>query len=124
MKRLAFFLVIVAACSSSSSSSSVSVDQACSDYATAFCAKASACSSLYVQISYGDAATCATRLKSLCASAFAAPSTSLTTDRAETCVKAVNSAACDALYDRNTPADCRSTAGKLANGTACGDDNQ
>jgi hypothetical protein len=127
MKRIGFVVLtaLVFACSSSSSgSAAVSTDTACADYATAICTKASTCSVIFLEISYGDTAACTTRFKSLCASAFAAHATSLTTDHVEKCIAALSSAGCDALYDRNTPADCRSTAGTLANGTACGDDNQ
>jgi hypothetical protein len=121
---LGLFGLCALACSSSSSSSSVSSDQACADYANAVCTKVSTCGPLFLQISYGDVATCTTRFKSLCTGAFAANGTSITADRAEKCVTAFNAAGCDALFDRNTPSDCRATAGSLANGTACGDDNQ
>jgi hypothetical protein len=127
MKRFRFFAlplgITVIACSSSSSSS-VSVDQACADYANALCTKANTCGALFVELAYGDVATCMARFKPICASAFAAKGTSITTSRAEACVTAFGSAGCDAIFDRNTPSDCRATPGTLANGTACGDDNQ
>ena len=129
MKTLAFGLAsvgiaLIAACSSSSTSAPVSADQACSDYAAAICNRASTCSTVLVQVNWGDVASCAASFKTLCLNALAAPSTSITPNRTETCSKAITSATCDDVFDRNPPPDCRPTAGTIANGVACGDDSQ
>jgi hypothetical protein len=116
----------IVACGGTSSSSvgGISADTACADYASAICTKVSTCGATLTQLLWGDAATCTTRFKQACATALTAPSTSSTPDRAEACSKALASAGCDALLDRNLPTDCRAEPGKLVNGTACGDDGQ
>ncbi len=129
MMKLAFGLapttfVLLAACSSSSSGSSVTAEQACSDYANGICNRVSACTTLFLQAEWGDSATCITRYKAICASALSAPNTGITPDRAVTCSKAITNASCDDLLNRNSPAECRSIAGTVANGAACGDDSQ
>ncbi len=82
------------------------------------------CASLYVGIQYGDVATCTTRLKIACTNALNAPSTGATAGQAESCASAVGSAACADVLGRNPPGACKTVAGSLADGTACGDDAQ
>ncbi len=64
------------------------------------------------------------RAKLGCMPALTAPGTSATPDKLDSCATAVDTLMCDALYTRNTPMACIPAAGKLANGSACGDDAQ
>jgi hypothetical protein len=112
------------ACSSSSGGASVSADQACGDLATAICQKLDSCTAFLIQDVYGDTTTCSTRVKASCVDQLAANGTGATPADEESCTKAVPGAACSDLLDNSYPADCQAKAGKLANGTTCGDSSQ
>lgn len=116
--------VFAVACSSGSSGSSVSNDQAATDVAKAFCQKFDSCASLFVTVSYGDEATCEARFKLSVTPSLTANGTGATTAQYESCAKDIPGASCDDLLSRNFPTSCRTVAGSLADGTACGVDSQ
>ena len=109
---------------SSSSGSSVSNDQAAADVAKAFCQKFQSCAPLYIQVSYGDEATCETRFKLAVAPTLTANGTGATTGQYESCSSELANASCDDMLSRNFPQSCRTVAGSLGDGTACGVDAQ
>ncbi|MGZ6092352.1 MAG: hypothetical protein ACXWUG_10055 [Polyangiales bacterium] len=112
-------------CSSSDSgTAAVSAEQACTDYAAAVCDKLSSCISIYVAANLGDIATCNTRYKNQCLGNTGAPSTSLTGNAIAGCAAAAKTASCNDLLDNKLPEACLPKAGGLADGQACGDDNQ
>src|SRR5579883_3223773 len=128
MGKLAFGIgamaaALAAACSSSSGSGGPSADQACADYAAALCNKINSCSAFLVQVLYPDVASCQSRLQAECASALAAKGTGASPGDAEACAQAYSPLACNDAFARKTPSACRK-AGSVANGGACGDDNQ
>lgn len=119
----ASFAVFAIACSSSSGSS-VSDDQAAADVAKAFCQKFQSCAPLFVQASYGDEATCEARFKLAVAPSLSANGTGATSGQYESCSADIGGASCDDVFSRNFPQSCRTVAGSLADGTACGADAQ
>jgi hypothetical protein len=104
--------------------SGVSADKACTDLAAAYCTEVSNCAEPLITLGYGDVATCQARLKLSCLPSLMAPNTAATPDKDDSCATALMTASCDSLYGRTTPAACVPSAGKLANGNACGDDAQ
>jgi hypothetical protein len=113
-------------CSSSGSSTPAgpTVDQACDSYIGALCNQIQKCAPFFVQLVYGDVATCKTRALINCSKAFTAEGTSLTTTKADTCAKDFAAQTCGDLFAATTPSSCVPDPGKLADGTACGDDAQ
>lgn len=120
MRRLLFLWVLVC-----SGCGSVSPDKACTDAATALCNKLQSCASALVTVLYGDVATCVARGKLGCLPSLMAPSTSASPDKLDSCANATGAISCGALFSRDAPPPaCKTDPGKLANGTACGEDAQ
>ncbi|WP_394832878.1 hypothetical protein LVJ94_40890 [Pendulispora rubella] len=118
-------LFAVAACSSSSDSNDgVSADQAATDAASAICDALQKCSPVVIQVAYGDVATCKTRQKLGVLPALSANGTSLTPSGLAACARDLQGASCDQVTSRNIPESCRTKPGKLADGAACGSDQQ
>src|SRR5262245_54374686 len=120
--RMALLAVAIAGCTSETPM--VSADVACSDFAKAYCGDLMKCSSAAVTLFYGDVTTCETRLKIPCLSSLKDPGTTLTTNRLDACAMKVMAESCVDAYNHIVPDECKSTAGGLADGTPCGDDNQ
>jgi hypothetical protein len=119
MKTLGLLLVTLGA-----GCGGVSADKACTDLALSLCTQIQSCAPALISLNYGDVATCQARAKIGCLPSLMAPSTSATPDKLDGCASALTSASCDALFVRDTPKACIPDPGKLANGTACGDDAQ
>jgi hypothetical protein len=119
MRPLLILAILVAGCGND-----VSPDKACADAAAALCAQLEMCGAPLITQQFGDVATCQTRSTITCPSTFMAPSTAATPSHLEKCAKAVPSLTCAQLYTRDTPAACAPEPGKLADGSACGDDAQ
>lgn len=118
-------LALLVACSGDDSQTqSVSPDAVCDDGAKTYCDRVNACAPFFVTIAYGDVATCQARFKINCPSTFSAQGTSQTTAHFQTCVNDVKNASCDDLLGRNLPASCDTLPGALADGAACGVNDQ
>jgi hypothetical protein len=77
-----------------------------------------------IVVDFGDAATCAARAKLSCSMVLNAAGSSLTPQVLDDCAKALSGVSCEDLLNRKPPAACRPKPGSLANGVACGIDNQ
>ncbi|HEX8952616.1 MAG TPA: hypothetical protein VF945_12260, partial [Polyangia bacterium] len=117
MRRLGMLLLVAAA-----GCGGVSADKACTDLSASLCTEIQNCAAPLITTLYGDVATCQMRAKIGCLSSLMAPSTSATPDKLDSCATAAKALACDALFTRDTPPACIPDAGKLANGSACGED--
>jgi hypothetical protein len=113
-------VLLLASCGSDA----LAPDVACNDFVNALCSQLQNCGAPLVKITYGDEATCELRLKPSCLSTLKDPGTTLTTDRLDSCAKQLMAQTCTAIFNHVVPDACKPTAGSLADGTACGDDNQ
>jgi len=125
---LLFASGFVVACSSSTTPTvpvdTVTVEQACTDYISAYCDQIDKCAPFFLQLVYGDLATCKTRAVINCPKIFEANGTSVTPTKAAACAKDIKSVSCADLFGGTPPASCTPEPGKLADGNACGDDAQ
>ncbi len=121
-----FIVGLVAAACGGSGSTDVTPDQACTDAATTLCNKIDSCSPLFIQLQYGDAATCIARAKLSCTQNLATPGTSDTPAFIEGCGNAYGSLSCADVFGiaANPPAACQAAPGTVANGGACGVNDQ
>ena len=104
--------------------SSVTPDKACTDAAAQLCTQLQNCAAPLVTTQYGDVATCQARAKLTCLPALMAPMTSANPDKLDQCATATSMLTCNQLFTRDTPEICKPLPGKLADGSACGDDGQ
>jgi hypothetical protein len=104
--------------------SSVTPDKACTDAAAQLCTQLQNCAAPLVTTQYGDVATCQARAKLTCLPALMAPMTSANPDKLDQCATATSMLTCNELFTRDTPDICKPLPGKLADGSACGDDGQ
>jgi hypothetical protein len=123
-RSLFFALVCVEGCSSSSAKSTLSVNQACDDFATNVCARLSACSPYTLQALYGNLATCTARTALSCQPPLGDPGTSDTASSVEACAQAIPAESCDDATNGKTPAACLPQPGQLEAGAPCGDNAQ
>jgi hypothetical protein len=103
---------------------SVSADEACASWTTAYCERINSCMPVAIVVAFGDVATCVTRSRLTCPPVFDVAGSSLTPQGLDDCAKALPAASCEELISHNPPAACRPKPGTLVNGTACGIDNQ
>jgi hypothetical protein len=119
--RTSTFILAILVCGCGDS---VSVDKACADAAAALCNKLNSCAAPLITAQYGDVMTCQARGVITCPAGLMAPSTAATPAKLDDCAKSADSLNCGQLFTRDTPAACVPAAGKLAAGSACGDDAQ
>ena len=98
----------------------VSVDQACSDSATARCTRRQACSNdAWATRNYGDLGTCVARMRLACLGSLGAPDTAATAVRTEACATELPALTCDDLFNGKPQGDCTTPVGPLAVGVPC-----
>jgi hypothetical protein len=119
MRQLLVLAILASGCGSD-----VSPDKACADAAAALCNKLETCAAPLITQQFGDVMTCITRSTITCPATFTAPSTGATPSHLEDCSKSADMVTCAQLFTRDTPAACVPQAGKLPDGSACGDDSQ
>ncbi|HEX4459649.1 MAG TPA: hypothetical protein VIA18_16835 [Polyangia bacterium] len=108
-------IIVAAGCGGSG----VSVDEACTDIATAVCNKRSTCSNgASVVKVFGSMANCLARSKLTCVDALIAPGNANTPAHEEQCATAWGGATCTDFLLGNEPAACV-VDGTLAAGAAC-----
>lgn len=117
----AAIVTLVVACSSATGTTTGS---RCDSYASAVCTKLDACSHFAVALEYGDVATCTTRTAKGCQLGIDAPGTGVTAANLDACSNALGAASCDDLLGGKPPDACKTPAGTLADGAACGEDAQ
>lgn len=123
---LAFATICVGACSSITVTSTITVEQACSELATARCALRSNCSlpdgahgvGASVLELYGDMTTCLARETLACTNGLSAPQTGNSPGAVQTCVKAFMTYSCTDFFDNVPPAAC-APVGPRASGAPC-----
>lgn len=102
------------------SACSISMEDACSAYATSTCNLLGRCQPSLLKMLYGDKEQCVTRRKLICPLLF--PPSSLTTPGdVKDCADALDASACTAS---SAPSACNPKAGNLPDGAACGADSQ
>lgn len=126
---LALLVLAVASCASDPKATTnppagITVDEACAAFAKAVCAKANACAPFAITLEYGDLAGCEARAGINCPAGVNAPSSTRTADDVKECADAFAGITCDDLFGRNVPVACRDQTGSLADGAACGADQQ
>jgi hypothetical protein len=114
--------IVLVACSSSTSSPTSTPDGPCGELVTALCNKLKECFPFAVDVSYKDVDDCIARQNAQCAKSINAPGTGFTPAYASGCASAYRSVSCSDMFK---PIDaCKTPAGSLADGSACGEDSQ
>ncbi|HVT07150.1 MAG TPA: hypothetical protein VHO67_06820 [Polyangia bacterium] len=124
-------LVWLGACSSATVGDTITVEQACSELATARCSLRSNCNlpdgargvGFGVRELYGDMPTCLAREALACTSALTAPQTGNTPGAVQLCVRAFMTYSCADFLDNVPPLSC-TPAGPRASGAPCAFDSQ
>jgi hypothetical protein len=97
---------------------------ACDANVQTLCNKLQECFPLGLSALYNDVAQCTERSKLSCMNTLGAQGTGATTATLDACTTAFKSATCDVLLGAKVPDACKTPAGTLADGKACGDDAQ
>jgi hypothetical protein len=121
---LALVALLIACSSDDDDASSVTPEQACDSAANALCDKIQECAPAFASIFLTDKATCVSRLLINCPKGFSAPGNVGTPAQLAACADQARAAACDDILGRNTPESCRTIAGTLEDGAACGSNGQ
>jgi hypothetical protein len=105
------------------SPSGPSVEQACSDWATAICTQQQKCTPFPVTVFYGDVPTCSTRTALQCKATYGLAGSTSDTSKLEACAQAYGSQSCADFLGFVTPDACNIT-GTAADGAVCGNSAQ
>lgn len=113
--------LVACTAASNNDTASLTAASACDAYVTTVCNKLQECFPLALNSTYSDVAQCMDQTKLSCMSALGAQGTGATTAALDACTTAFKSATCDVLLGGTVPDACKTPAGTLADGKACGD---
>jgi hypothetical protein len=101
-----------------------SADVACTSLAESYCKKLGDCFPLGLDVLFGDASTCQARAKAQCLRTLGAPGVHETPSMASACATDLLAESCPAVLGKDVTPSCVPAPGDVANGAACGDDEQ
>src|SRR5687767_3316446 len=116
---LGFFFFIATACSDSPAAEPTP-EEACAQVSDTLCTKLDGCSSFGVKGAYGDVATCVARTKITCVADLKAQGVTMTGSAIITCANDIKAGTCDDAFAIGRMPSCKTRAGTLTDGTACG----
>jgi hypothetical protein len=102
----------------------VTIDEACGQFAQVQCDAIDRCAPIFFKEQYGDATVCVSRLKLSCNTDQMVTGVARTAADLVACSQAVPGLACADALANNLPTACQPRPGTVANGAACGSDLQ